>query len=61
MGEGEQQRNLFEVMNGQPYLPLAIVNTAQITPGNCKRWLGLYGFHVTGLGDMQKRKETTEK
>ena len=40
---------LFKVVNGQPYLSLCIVDTAQVAPGHRKARLGLNGFHVATL------------
>ena len=43
------------MVNCQPYLPLSVVDTAQVAPRHRKAGLSLYGLHVAGLGYKNRK------
>ena len=50
------------MVDGQPYLSLCVVDTAEVAPGNGKPWLTVYGLHVArlrkkGEGGGRRREE----
>ena len=53
---GVQSHRFFEMVDGEPYLPLGIEDAAKVAPGHSKVRPGLNGFQVTRLRPSHEQR-----